>query len=497
MLIKAGTRLVRIAALAASGAFLWAAPAAAAQLTYQGGPVMTSVKTVLVVWGSQVDSSLQSADTGLLSDLAAASGTTGNEFAMLPQYSVTGQTLEYRQTFGGAYTIAPGTCPGATTACSVQDSDIQAELESQIASGHLPPPTGNGLTTGYLVLFPRNDNIYAGGSESGAQFCEYHSSVVSGGAHIIYGVLPDNLNLWSSGCGSNASPTNNEVSSLTHVLAEMITDPLVGESNVAWYDNANGEIGDICNAKQATNTINGHTYVVQELWSNADAACVSSNTLYNAPTAAYTTSVSASTVTLKASASSTNGSILSYAWKFGDGSSGSGQTVAHSYSAAGTYTVTLTVTDSLGFIDQVSHQVTISSQAPGPPPAVPEIIAAGRTSTAIRGRTVLVTVGQAVRCPAALPPLVATPCRVAVNASSRRRIAGTRRAETIKIARATFTVPAGTTRQVKFKLDRQGRRLLLKFHRLRAKVRILVRYETLAPITAARTYILHKPARRR
>jgi PKD repeat protein len=40
-----------------------------------------------------------------------------------------------------------------------------------------------------------------------------------------------------------------------------------------------------------------------------------------------------------------NNPIASYAWTFGDGSTGSGRTATHSYSIAGTYVVTLTITD--------------------------------------------------------------------------------------------------------------------------------------------------------
>src|SRR6202035_4202872 len=40
-----------------------------------------------------------------------------------------------------------------------------------------------------------------------------------------------------------------------------------------------------------------------------------------------------------------DGSIASYAWSFGDGSTGSGATPSHVYGKPGTYTVTLTVTD--------------------------------------------------------------------------------------------------------------------------------------------------------
>jgi PKD repeat protein len=44
----------------------------------------------------------------------------------------------------------------------------------------------------------------------------------------------------------------------------------------------------------------------------------------------------------------TDGTISSYQWNFGDGSTGSGQTVQHSYAGIGNFTATLTVTDNRG-----------------------------------------------------------------------------------------------------------------------------------------------------
>ncbi len=60
------------------------------------------------------------------------------------------------------------------------------------------------------------------------------------------------------------------------------------------------------------------------------------------------------------------GSILSYVWNFGDGQIASGVNVSHSYSAAGSYTVVLTVTDNCNASTTHSVAVTIHStnQAP-------------------------------------------------------------------------------------------------------------------------------------
>ena len=54
-----------------------------------------------------------------------------------------------------------------------------------------------------------------------------------------------------------------------------------------------------------------------------------------------------------------DGIIVSYAWTFGDGESGSGEVVTHSYDSVGTYTVSLTVTDDDGATDIDYATVTI------------------------------------------------------------------------------------------------------------------------------------------
>jgi len=57
-----------------------------------------------------------------------------------------------------------------------------------------------------------------------------------------------------------------------------------------------------------------------------------------------------------------DGAVVSYAWSFGDGQSGSGSspTIDHPYGSSGTYPVTLTVTDDQGATGQASGQVTVT-----------------------------------------------------------------------------------------------------------------------------------------
>lgn len=61
-----------------------------------------------------------------------------------------------------------------------------------------------------------------------------------------------------------------------------------------------------------------------------------------------------------------DGTIVSYAWDFGDGAMSTGAKVAHAYAKEGTYTATLTVTDNLGATGtaKVSVLITLANMAP-------------------------------------------------------------------------------------------------------------------------------------
>lgn len=68
------------------------------------------------------------------------------------------------------------------------------------------------------------------------------------------------------------------------------------------------------------------------------------------------------TVTFDASASyDVTGSIASYAWAFGDGGTGDGVTVTHTYAKGGTYSATLTTTDNEGASSDTGLTVTVKT----------------------------------------------------------------------------------------------------------------------------------------
>jgi len=70
-------------------------------------------------------------------------------------------------------------------------------------------------------------------------------------------------------------------------------------------------------------------------------------------------------ITFDASGSSDpDGSVVSYEWTFGDGTSATGETASHTYSSEGSYSATLTVTDGDGSTDSVTNTIQITNSPP-------------------------------------------------------------------------------------------------------------------------------------
>jgi len=235
-----------------------AAPAGA-HLTYFGGPVLTNVSVHPVFWNS---------NTQFQANINAFYSAVTNSplFDMLSQYSSIGR--------GSG---AAGFVDNKTTT-SVSDAAIHTELNRLFTAGSLPLPTSNNY---YPVHFPAGVTVTASdGSKSCQVFCAYHGTYVRNGVNVNYGVIPDQGGGCAGGCGGNSQRVNNMDSVASHELVEATTDPAVGLATtfsppLAWYDQNNGEIGDICNAQQGT-TVGGDgaTYTIQLEFSNSANNCV-------------------------------------------------------------------------------------------------------------------------------------------------------------------------------------------------------------------------------
>jgi hypothetical protein len=259
-----------------------------AHLSYYGGAVVSSAKVEVVFWGPNVDATVRSAIGGFY-----AAATNSPYLDWLSEYDTnvtptgggagTNQTIG-RGSYAGAVTITP-----ANAGTSLTDANIQSELNAQIAAGHLPAPTADTI---YMVHFPSGVRITEGTNANGTPsvscaaggFCAYHGTFArNGSANVRYAVIPDQSpgSGCDVGCGTDQRMFNNVSATASHEMIEAITNPDVGIAQylappLAWYDNANGEIGDICDQVQTTFTAtSGTVYTVQAGWSNAQGNCVS------------------------------------------------------------------------------------------------------------------------------------------------------------------------------------------------------------------------------
>jgi hypothetical protein len=220
-----------------------------ARLTYRGGHLLTNVKVRTVFWGKKWSAG-PGADMSKKLNGFFQSILGSSLIDQLGEYSVPGQQIGHGQ-LAGTTTL---TDHAPTT--HVTDSTIRRQLKAWIKAGDLPANDPNTL---YFVYLDPGVVSVMGGSKSCQSYCGYHDNV--GG--IFYAVMPYPL---CAGCLGGMSAFDALTGTSSHELCEAITDPVPG---AGWYDDANGEIGDICawNFKQ----VNG--FNVQLEWSNEQNRC--------------------------------------------------------------------------------------------------------------------------------------------------------------------------------------------------------------------------------
>ncbi len=174
----------------------------------------------------------------------------------------------------------------------------------------------------------------------------------------------------------NESPTAAFTESTSYLTVDVdastSTDPDGSVSSYAW-DFGDGATGS---GKTASHTYAGAGTYTVTLTVTDDRGGTATTTrsvtvvANEPPTARLTHTESGLTVSVDGRGSSDpDGSIASYAWTLGDGSTATGGTASHTYAAAGTYPVTLTVTDDAGARATTTASVTVVPPANESPTA--------------------------------------------------------------------------------------------------------------------------------
>ena len=228
-----------------------APPAAPPKLTYRGGPLLTSVQVFTFFWGDGWQGDPQA---GLMSQII-----------QFFDYVVTSQLLDQMAEYSvDGNKIGRGANLGATPVAgalgqSVDDSAIQQLIQQEISGNPaVPQPTPNSL---YFVFLPPGVAVKLGADSSCVTFCGYHNDT---NGQIFYAVMPYPD---CTGCTGALTVLDALTSTTSHELCEAITDPVPG---LGWYDDNNGEIGDIC----AWQTRQLDAYTVQLEWSNQAGKCI-------------------------------------------------------------------------------------------------------------------------------------------------------------------------------------------------------------------------------
>ncbi|HSN17977.1 MAG TPA: hypothetical protein VLV87_07185 [Gammaproteobacteria bacterium] len=251
------------------------------ELTYHGGTggigVETSPKIYLVFWGSQWNNNDPSGEAGILESFVGSMGGS-SWFNSVTQYC---QGVASGTTFcngagtpaGNPSNVYAGVWYDNASAAPSRPSQSNLAAEAVRAAQHFGNTTAaSNASANYIIA------TATGNSSSGfkTQYCAYHSSTSNSsvGGNVAYTNLPYITDAGAS-CGANFNglgPNAGITIVSGHEMAEAATDQF---PSTGWLDGGGSENGDKCawissgQGASADVTMNGNTFPVQSLWSNA------------------------------------------------------------------------------------------------------------------------------------------------------------------------------------------------------------------------------------
>jgi hypothetical protein len=184
-------------------------------------------------------------------------------------------------------------------------------------------------------------------------------------------------------------------------------------------------------------------------------------------------------------------SVVSLGWSFDDGANAGGGTVQHAFAAPGAHSGTASATDSAGATGTATVGVSVVSASVVDATAPLLGIKGGRVRLSKRGvATITLT------CPAAE---VSGPCAGALVLDTVRklRVKPAAKRRRVRLGRATFSVPSGSTRKVNVLLSKRNRLLVARLGLMKVAATADVHDQAGNTAKASRRLTLLPPTRKR
>jgi hypothetical protein len=235
-------------------------------LSYHGGPVLTTAHVVPIFWGPYWGSGTGADQASSIASYLNAYGNSG-EYNVITQYSFIKQSTLFGSTTSANF-------DSSTPPQNVTDALVQAEASKYIAAN------GYDASAIYEVFLPPTSYSSDGTHSTSCggphlAYCAYHGNFAGTGGDTKYGSMP------YPGCGgcqtAGFTATQNIEHFISHETREAVTDPDLN----AWFDNSGNEADDKCawtptpfgDANVGTN-VDGSPFAFQYEWSNATSSCV-------------------------------------------------------------------------------------------------------------------------------------------------------------------------------------------------------------------------------
>ena len=400
---EAGNRVLRAAEAAAKDqghrgarqAVTVAAATGAQTLSYQGGVDAIGVtsgapKVYLVFWGTQWGTAGTNAagETTFTGDPAGAAPYMQSWLKGLGSNGELWSGVMTQYCDGPLVAVGATSCPAGaphvgypsggvlagvwydnSAAAPAAATGNQLAAEAVKAAGHFGNTTAAANRDAqYVIVSPTGTKPDGFNTPTGG-FCAWHDyngdTTLTGGAapssygDIAFTNMPYVADAGAS-CGANFVSTALDGFSIVggHEYAETLTDqnPAGGWVNNTGSASTGQENGDECawistgQGASALVAVSTGSFAMQSTWSNDTNRCDISHPIVTGsggtPTANFSVKVTGLAAAFTDTSTDAGGTIGAHAWTFGDGGTSTAASPTHSYVAAGTYSVTETVTDS-------------------------------------------------------------------------------------------------------------------------------------------------------